>query len=130
MLARIKSIPFVIKQAAPYYKVQFRTNNILVKIYIYRIVKQLRLHLLYGIDPFRKCVLYISAVIQRHLLTKKHAPLRNLLEGYGCLVRVIYILVYWRARQLPHRLDIAHMPCMYCPALKNPLHGQYIECYP
>lgn len=33
VLARIKSIPFLIKQAAPYYKVQFRTNNILVKIY-------------------------------------------------------------------------------------------------
>ena len=37
VLARIKSIPFLIKQAAPYYKVQFRTNNILVKIVIYRI---------------------------------------------------------------------------------------------
>ena len=51
-------------------------------------------------------------------------------KGMAAVVRVIYILVYWRARQLPHRLDIAHMPCIYCPALKNPLHGQYIECYP
>ena len=91
VLARIKSIPFLIKQAAPYYKVQFRTNNILVKIYIYRIVKQLRLHLL-GIDPFRKCVLYISAVIQRHLLTKKHAYiLETCLKGMAAVVQATYI---------------------------------------
>ena len=121
VLARIKSIPFLIKQAAPYYKVQFRTNNILVKIYIYRIVKQLRLHLL-GIDPFRKCVLYISAVIQRHLLIKKHAYiLETCLKGMAAVVQATYILVYWRARQLPHRHVRYRTHAMHIlPCVKKP----------
>ena len=68
VLARIKSIPFLIKQAAPYYKVQFRTNNILVKIYsdISNIVKQLRLHLLYGIVS-KMCFIYTAVNIETSL---------------------------------------------------------------
>ena len=74
VLARIKSIPFLIKQAAPYYKVQFRTNNILVKIVIYRIYSQAvaPAFIIRALILFEH-VFYIYRSKQRHLLTKKHA---------------------------------------------------------